>query len=507
MHSSLASVAVVSTFLSGSFAWEWDHPGATGPTPSARLGSTLTLYTPKGLTPRLLQCNGEDANGYLPGCNVLEPFNSWRFTEVLGSNDTAPRSGHSTTVTADGVYTILYGGLDVNASTGRYDPAGCEVISTGIWKPAPGGSCGGAVPTARWGHSAVIYTDLWVVFGGATMAEDGQPSVDLDDVAVLQLGAPSVPPAFQWAQPPGVTNPPPARHYHSAAVYGNDMFVYGGYSFTGGAAMGDLWQLPLTGPLAWGWVQKAIAGGGATPLYGHRAVVVGHLMLLYGGHVTLANGVHALDVSQDQPSWSSPNADGSWLRYPLLAAVEVMDADGDSDPEMVVFGGARPDLAAGEDDGRGSMNSKHNGVMGPIVPGANLVYTNGLAVLSQIGTDPVQPLAELPFILGGSAAGAFVLLGLGFFAFRRSRARRRQREYEAMNDVNNSGYGGGGNRGGYGTGASYRTYAPAVPVPIGGVSSNRNGSNAKGAPNSAGGIDDDPAEEDIVHEEETRLDF
>jgi hypothetical protein len=401
-------------------AWQWDMPATVG-APSARVGHTLSLYSlGAGLQSRLLVCDGVGEGGaYLPGCIALDPFDGWRFTEALGSNDTAPRVDH-TAVVFNG-FLVLYGGL--NASSGSpFDPAGCEVILAGSWRPAPGGECNGAVPAARWGHSAVLYGSQWFVYGGATF--DGSP-VDLADVAVLDMMSA---PALTWTQPASVLNPPPSRHSHAAIAYGNLMIVYGGYSIAAGDSLKDLWVMPMDGPSAFIWSEIAPSGGIPTPLYGHRAVLVDSLIVMYGGQLSVGDGVQAIALSDGGAVWSTPTVDGDWTHAPFRAGVASLDADGDADPELVVFGGLRTDVGK---------------------------PANGLAVLSEIGQNVLAPAKELPFILAGAACGAFLLLGMGYFAYRRARFRTERRLQAARKArMDEDGDGDGSGPGGSEAGAS-----------------------------------------------------
>jgi hypothetical protein len=415
-------------------AWEWDTPNSAG-APAARQGHSMTLFTPANGKPRMVTCGGVDANGaYLPsGCWSLDPFAGWKFTTVVASNDTAARVDHTSVIF--GSYMVIWGGvISPDASPTLYPPAGCEVIATGVWKPAVGGGCTqGSVPVPRWGHSAVLWQDQWIVFGGAALDDGSGNSTDFNDAVSLDLSAM---PVMTWIQPSGVLNPPPARHWHAAAIFGTSMLVYGGFSFALNDVLDDLWIVPLYGPDAWTW--SMLTPSNPTPLYGHRATVVGSIFVMYGGHISSAGGVYAVDLSSGGAVWSTPTVEGEWLRAPFRSAIATFDADGDNDPEVVVFGGARVDI-------RGVIN--------------------GLAVLSQVGQVPLQVSAELPFILGGAACGAFLLLSVGYMAYRRSKAlaARREREMEVSGPLlagvgtaygYNSGAGGaaGGGLGGGGVG-------------------------------------------------------
>lgn len=391
-------------------AWEWDIPVSSG-APLSRYQHTMVTYVqPSTGQLRILVCGGSTLDSsnnnepiYVPpGCYSLDPFHGWNFVRVITNNDTAPRKDH--TMVAYQTHLLIYGGIISPNSTQYYSPTDCEIISLSTWKPIKDSHCDlGDVPVSRWGHTAVQYMDQWIIYGGATLPQEGQDSIDLDDAIILDLTSG---PNFTWYTPFNILNTPPARHYHAAAVHGNTMVVYGGYSIENDDVLDDLWIVPLDGPNSWTWTNIAPTGNVPTPLYGHRAVVVNDLFVMFGGQIAIVGGIHAIDLSDNGAVWTTPTIDGGWTDAPFLASVAAFDSDGDSDPELVVFGG------------------KEAGLNGKV--------TNGLAVLSQIGENPIPISQSLPFIITGSAVGGFLLLGLGYFAYRRSHTLALRKAKEAQ---------------------------------------------------------------------------
>jgi len=403
------------TFPQTIYGWEWDIPVSSGAPVSRYQHAMVTYIQPSTGQLRILTCGGttmDKDNNFIyapPGCYSLDPFHGWNFIRVITNNDTAPRKDH--TMLSYKTNLIIYGGiLSPNSSTGynpdNYNPTDCEVLSISTWRPITNSHCNrGDVPVSRWGHTAVTYNDQWIIYGGATLPQEGQDSIDLDDASILDLTSG---PNYTWYTPFNVLNPPPARHYHAAAVYMNNMVIYGGFSIEDQDALNDLWIVPLDGPTSWTWTNLIPTGNIPTPLYGHRAVVVNNLFVIYGGQIAIAGGIQAIDLSNNGAVWTTPTVDGEWTQTPLLASVASFDSDGDSDPELVVFGGKQI-----------IINGK---------------VSNGLAVLSQIGENPVPISQSLPFIIGGGAVGGFLLLGLGYFAYRRKHTlalRKAKEELEA----------------------------------------------------------------------------
>ena len=221
-------------------------------------------------------------------------------------------------------------------------------------------------------------------------------------------------PALAWGAPllPAAGSRPPARAFHAAAACGATMLVFGGQGDAAGTQLlSDVWAL---GPVAAVgdlpkavWTERVAAsaglgsggGGGAgaaRPLRGHRLEIVGaSLLLAYGGQGGPPGGLMTLDLASAAATWAVPSVAGSGLGAPFRAAVALLDADGDADPELVVFGGAS--LSGGG-------------------------FSGGLAVLRQLGADNSLASSEnLPFILGGGASALLLLGALALAGFLRSR--------------------------------------------------------------------------------------
>jgi hypothetical protein len=87
-------------------------------------------------------------------------------------------------------------------------------------------------PEMRRGHSSVIADNFMVIFGGCYME-----STCYDDVIYLDLSTNT------WIPIPTTGSIPSARQGHSAVLYGATMWVYGGSSSDG--YMSDLYSLSL----------------------------------------------------------------------------------------------------------------------------------------------------------------------------------------------------------------------------------------------------------------------
>jgi hypothetical protein len=329
-------------------------------------------------------CGGLSAtNELLSGCTVLDPSNDWQYTVIVQPAAATPRCDHTSIMYGD--FLLLYGGQQ-----NMTDPTVPEVFISGQWAPVVGNFTG-VVPPARWGHTAVLAPDgtSWVVFGGSTMDEE---PMQLNDVAVLALGDGRTP-TFTWSLPATSGARPPPRYYHSAAVYGSQMIVYGGRS--GGFLLDDVYTLQLSGAGAWAWALAPAAN--APSLWGHRAVVSGAMMIVFGGNLASETGTGVTVLDVPSWTWSQPAVQGGWPHTPFRADALLLSANGDAMPELVVFGGQDAVTSA---------------------------TGNGLAVLSQIGVLTAPASTMLPLILGGCAGGVFLLCVLAVIGWRTRKAPR-----------------------------------------------------------------------------------
>ena len=87
----------------------------------------------------------------------------------------------------------------------------------------------GIVPPKRWGHTAVLYKDSIFIYGGFNSTGL------LNDVWEYQLGLvlPSTPllsEGNRWSKKNPAGAPPIPSHYHQATEHEGQMFVFGGFN-------------------------------------------------------------------------------------------------------------------------------------------------------------------------------------------------------------------------------------------------------------------------------------
>ncbi|ETI47587.1 hypothetical protein L916_07974 [Phytophthora nicotianae] len=128
----------------------------------------------------------------------------------------------------------------------------------------------GAVPSRRFGHSGVVHseTNRLIVFGGW----DGRDTLnDLYEYSFV---------TNEWRKMETTGNSPPHRYRHTAVIFGDNMFVFGGVDKTH-SRFNDLQRLDLVTNT---WSEVCTTGSIPSSRTFHRAVVVDSKMYLLGGY-------------------------------------------------------------------------------------------------------------------------------------------------------------------------------------------------------------------------------
>jgi Galactose oxidase, central domain len=122
----------------------------------------------------------------------------------------------------------------------------------------------GDPPQSRHGHSAIRYQNSMIVFAG----EDNETEKTLNDVHILDLES------WTWEQPQVSGKIPESRSFHTAVLYQEQMVVWGGYSerIEGGFICNDtaIYILDLK---TWHW-SRIIADGTPPVARSHYSAVV-----------------------------------------------------------------------------------------------------------------------------------------------------------------------------------------------------------------------------------------
>jgi len=169
-----------------------------------------------------------------------------------------PGDRHSSTLSLVGDVYYLIGGTNKNVTYPTI-----FTFSNGIWAELPQPD---VVPPARWGHTAIVYYDLIIVFGGYIVGGL------TNDIWIYNTST------NQWSLQPVTGSVPIARAYHCATLVGHDMFILGGEGANNWT--NDLHILNLDN---WEWRRPETSGTVPSPKKRHSAVLVNNSLYIWGG--------------------------------------------------------------------------------------------------------------------------------------------------------------------------------------------------------------------------------
>lgn len=115
-------------------------------------------------------------------------------------------------------------------------------------------------------HSSILYNETLIIFGGY------QGDTIANTLYAIKLNE-------LTCQKSVLINSPRARISHTAVLYGNSMYVYGG-KCSHSEALNDMWELNL---IEWTWQQIEAVGDSPGEVSGHSACVYRDVMLVFGG--------------------------------------------------------------------------------------------------------------------------------------------------------------------------------------------------------------------------------
>lgn len=150
----------------------------------------------------------------------------------------------------------------------------------------------GQPPSPRYGHSAILYENSMIVFGG----ESNDTHDTFNDVHVLDLET------WTWTQPDIFGNIPDSRGFHTAVLYQDKMLVWGGYKEAkdGGYIFTDV-AVHILNLKTWEWSQITPNGTPPEPRCHHSAALYQDKLFIDGGSFDMYaayKDIHLLDITQ-----------------------------------------------------------------------------------------------------------------------------------------------------------------------------------------------------------------
>ena len=201
-----------------------------------------------------------------------------------------PRWGHS--LTAVGQNAFLFGGVERSAARGSAEMFVLRMGGSGMgWERVVRGF---DAPPGRWRHSAsLVRSAEIVVFGGQLSLDERLADVHVFDCI-----------SRRWTQPPlRPEEAPSARASHSACVFEESLVVFGGYGGEGKSRrhFNETFVLDCS---AWVWRRLLVQGPLPAARSSHQAQLVHGRMFVFGGanaRESLAD-VWCLDL-EGSPTW------------------------------------------------------------------------------------------------------------------------------------------------------------------------------------------------------------
>ncbi|KAI8394338.1 uncharacterized protein BYT42DRAFT_467647, partial [Radiomyces spectabilis] len=142
----------------------------------------------------------------------------------------------------------------------------------------------GIPPSKRYGHTATRWNDSIVLFGKFCLLKWSKTYFQdyCNDVHIFDLRT------FTWSQPQ-ITGVVSARYLHSAVVFNDKLFIYGGFAKSSDCTyvLDELNVLDLKS-MRWSKYHEV------PPRYNHSATLVGHKMYIYAGKDEHGNTVSDL---------------------------------------------------------------------------------------------------------------------------------------------------------------------------------------------------------------------
>ncbi len=293
---------------------------------------------------------------------------SWRLTST-GANVPTGRIWHEAAWT--GTEMIVWGGFSYDGqynylnTGGRYDPA------TDSWNPT---STGAGVPTGRYSHSTVWTGSEFIIWGG----------LDVGGV-YLDTGGRYEPSGDSWVATSTADSVPTPRRFHTAVWTGQEMIVWGGFTFTGDYAnTGGRYSPSLDS-----WMPTSIASGVPAARFDHSAVWTGQSMIVWGGaglygdtntggrYCACSSGLlFYRDRDGDgygDPSMSAPSCSGSIPAGYADNGLDCNDSDSSIHPNAAEINDGIDNQCPG-DDGFGTID-EISGVSGFLTTGDKTLFS------------------------------------------------------------------------------------------------------------------------------------
>eukprot|EP00944_MAST-04C_sp_MAST-4C-sp1_P003281 g3281.t1 len=233
--------------------YPWTQLATTGTKPSARYGHSSIVYNEQ-----MVMFGGSNLGvKYKNDAWALNLTSyAWNELETTGTKPSA-RHGHSS-ILYNGQM-VMFGGWD---GSNNYNGAWTLNLTSYAWNEL---TTTGTNPSARRAHSSILYNGQMVMFGGW----DG--SNNYNGAWTLNLTS------YAWNELTTTGTNPSARRAHSSILYNGQMVMFGGAD---DSSKNDAWTLDLT---TYAWTQLVTSGMNPSARAGHSSILYNGLMVMFGG--------------------------------------------------------------------------------------------------------------------------------------------------------------------------------------------------------------------------------
>ncbi|KAI9057729.1 galactose oxidase [Trametes sanguinea] len=186
---------------------EWTRVFVDGPSPSGRIGHTVTM-----IGPRIYVFGGQAYGQYFNDIWCFDLATPWeQLDPPKGAPRPSPRSGH--TCVAYKHHLIVFGGTD-----GKYHYNDIWAFDTRscTWSEY---WCSGYIPAPREGHGSAVVGDVVYIFGGR-----GVDGANIGQLAAFRI------PNQRWYTFQNMGPEPAPRSGHGMVAVGSKIYVLGGVS-------------------------------------------------------------------------------------------------------------------------------------------------------------------------------------------------------------------------------------------------------------------------------------
>jgi len=223
----------------------------------------------------------------------------------ISLEDIAPRALHTSTLFDHHIITIG-GKFGPQKSVSKQCPQ-IEIFNTLTYKLEKP-ILTGIQFQSRWGHTACLFDDKIVIYGGSTQGKRTPKRLSSEVLIMTIIRELDQGISLHLEQIP-MKKEDPAKGYHTAEIFGNKIYVFAGVDDKN-TLLNELWSLDLEN---FRWTKCEQKGNIPSPRLGHASAIIDNKMYIFGGRTNIKplermNDLFCLDL--DNLHWSQVHYSG-----------------------------------------------------------------------------------------------------------------------------------------------------------------------------------------------------